>query len=248
MRRLGCTSVIVQNRIKKKNCPDTFVPLLVLLNDAQKSIVAGGNGVARVDEIRDACLKWITEHAPHVLANDIEALCAKWNIKIIWTPPNTPEFSPIEKVWAIVKLYAAIKFDGSRSIDGLRLDLLEGFYKDLFANEFSGNVRGGSFVSDAAGKCPSAEKLINHCLYNAKADGVQVAINNDPDLKVSPDTRVGHLSGIKEEFLALARKAVNRKVLHHLILEERRRLVGMEVAGAELEDLEDDENEDEKDD
>lgn len=248
MLSLGCDSVDVDYRVSEKGKPDSFIKMTVKFDAAAMAVKRAGKGVARLNELREACTAWLAKNCPSVLANDFEAmLAAAGNFRVIWNSPNFPEGNAIELVWAQGKLYASVKFNGKRNMVQLLCDISEGLYSDRLANEVAGFVRGGSFVSGPDGTCPSAAKLVDHVLYSHTGNGFASVIKNDPELNVSPTKVIGKLSGVKGRYLEAATKAINRKTLRFLTKELLATDLGLQKAEEEMMILDDDEDEDDDD-
>jgi transposase len=254
MQEHGCEQLKVLHRVSKKGVPDAFKTIVVAMDADEKDVKRGGGGKARLDELRAGATEWLAENKPSVLTNDFEAMMAaacvhggpKNCINVIWNAANFPEGNAIEKVWAGIKFYVAVKFNGKRNPKTLHEHLLEGMYTDEKADALN-HVRGCSFVRDANGECPTAAAIIDHVLYNPKGNGVAKVIELEEDLNQGVEgVKVGNLDleEVPEELVTLAKLAVNRKVLHHLLKKEMARVMGEAERGkfeGEAEDIEDDE-------
>ena len=256
MRSHGCDSLKVVTRVSKKGVPDTLKNITVQMDADEGDVKRGGGGKARLDELRAGATEWLAEDKPGVLANDFEAMMAagcipggaKNRINVIWNAANFPEGNAIEKVWAGIKFYVAVKFNGKRNPKTLHEHLLEGMYTDEKADALN-RVRGCSFVRDAKGECPTAAAIIDHVLYNPKGNGVAKVIELEEELNQGVEgVAVGSLDlkEVPENLVTLADLAVNRKVLHHLLKKEMARVLGVERRGEfeeAVEDLDDDDAE-----
>jgi transposase len=255
----GCDSLKVLTRVSKKGVPDAFKNIIVQMDADEKDVKKGGNGKARLDELRAGATAWLAENKPSVLANDFEAMMAAAcvpggegsRINVIWNAANFPEGNAIEKVWAGMKFYVAVKFNGKRNPKLLHEHLLEGMYTDEKADALN-HVRGCSFVRDAKGECPTAAAIIDHVLYNPDGNGVAKVIQLEKDLNQGvKGVEVGELDleEVPAELVALAEGAVNRKVLHHLLKKEMARVMGeaaRDKVEEEADDLDDDDADEEE--
>ena len=259
MRSHDCDSLKVVTRVSKKGAPDALKNITVQMDADEGDVKRGGGGKARLDELRAGATEWLAENKPSVLANDFEAMMAaacipgglKNRINVIWNAANFPEGNAIEKVWAGIKFYVAVKFNGKRNPKTLHDHLLEGMYTDEKADALN-RVRGCSFVRDAKGECPTAAAIIDHVLYNPKGNGVAKVIELEEELNQGVEgVAVGDLDleEVPENLVTLAVLAVNRKVLHHLLKKELARVMGVEKRGEfeeAVEDLDDDDAEEEE--
>jgi hypothetical protein len=102
----------------------------------------------KLSELRLAAAEVLSapDKAPELLYNDLEHYCADEGIKLIWSPPGAPEFSPIEKVWARIKLFAAVTKKVGRLPLDLMLQLIQALYTTAPADPARNNVRGAGFV------------------------------------------------------------------------------------------------------
>ena len=97
------------------------------------------------DELRKAVSAILAPIRPDLLYNDLEHLCHKEGIKLLWNPPSTPDWSPIETVWAQMKLFASWTYCKGRTPLQLMLNLIQGLYTTVTATP-DANVHGGGFV------------------------------------------------------------------------------------------------------
>jgi hypothetical protein len=94
---------------------------------------------------------------------------------VIWNAANFPEGNAIEKVWAGIEFYVAVKFNGKRNPKTLHEHLLESMNTDEKTDALN-HARGCSFVRDANGECPTAAAISDPVLYNPKGNGVAKVI------------------------------------------------------------------------
>jgi transposase len=91
-------------------------------------------GGAKVAELRAELAKFYKANPQHrtmVIAKEFDQL--GW--ELLFTPPHTPRFQPIETLWAIVKGKVASRFKNGRSIDETLNQLIEAFYSSKYKKE-----------------------------------------------------------------------------------------------------------------
>lgn len=171
MASLGCAALVVVThaRVDKARSCET-APLRVELSPAEGGRRGKQGAVASLRELQDAALAWLVEHKPRVLMNDIEALLEerfRGRVRVAWVPPYSPEFCPIEMVWAQAKQCYGARATGARTRADMLADILEGLYTSTAPAPHVTRVHGGNFVPDApGGRCASAEKLWRHVLHS----------------------------------------------------------------------------------
>lgn len=252
MQAAGCTELEVSHRQQERQKkgeeaqPVTYKLLKVTMDDAEK-VKRGGNDSARLDELRAACIKWLASNRPHVLRNDLEEMLAQaGNVRVIWNAANFPEGTPIELVWAGGKLYVMVKYDGKRTMSGLRADLIDGLYSDKLADEVAGNVRGCSYAYQPQGN-PNSKRLIDHCLR----DGLVKAMKDDSFFDAcNQDIRHAQFANYLDagfKAFALLEGNYMRTCLHLNLKERLLRDLGAEAAENVAQDMEEFEEGEEQD-
>ena len=254
MQEHGCEELKVLHRMSKKGVPDAFKNIVVAMDADEINVKRGGGGEARLDELRAGATEWLAENKPSVLTNDSEAMMAaacvpggsKKCIKVIWNAANFPEGNAIEKVWAGIKFYVAVKFNGKCNPKTLHEHLLEGMNTDEKADALN-HVRGYSFVRGANGECPTAAANHRPCAVQPEGQRRRQGHRAEEDLNQGVEgVKVGDLDlkEVPEELVTLAKLAVKRTVLHHLLKKEMARVMGEAERGKfedEAGDLDDDE-------
>ena len=119
-------------------------------------------GGCTADELRAALTLWFRKNRPEVLMNDVYRLFKRLmpGSLIIYTPPYSPKFVPIELLWCSLKAHAAYENRTGRTIEQTYEDLAD----YCFGTKPMGLTRGPTrprvmhpFISKAAGKFATAE-------------------------------------------------------------------------------------------
>lgn len=107
-------------------------------------------------ELQHATAEWLRDKCPEALDSKVEALFRKNGWGIVWTPPYSPKFQPIELVWGVGKQRAARLYYKGRTLLDTRSHLRRGFYGG------DSQVRGSSWSeADIAGCWNTALKEMN---------------------------------------------------------------------------------------
>lgn len=241
---MGCKTLTVQHEttvggVKK------VVPMIVTLNDAEKVKQGAAGKAARMGELRQAAVGWLTAYKPERLLNDLELqFRTAGNIKILWAAPNFPEAMPIELVWAQAKMYARVMYTGQRTLQQLATEIHDGLTTTKVADGISGNVHGGGFVPDAAGGCLAAEKLFNHCWHSSKR-GLQKVVDTAPELKGAGKVGALDLSKVPEWLRRMATTYTTQQGIKWGIKQRLAEEIGLEAADVAEEALDEEEGDEE---
>ena len=79
-------------------------------------------------ELTAATFQYLTTHKPEALDSKVEKQFRALGWEIIWTPPYSPKFQPIELVWGIGKQRAGTLYRAGRTREATRRHLRRGWY------------------------------------------------------------------------------------------------------------------------
>ena len=89
----------------------------------------GGKSAPTKQELQHWLLQWLKANDPEYLKTKLQKLFDQKGWEIIFTPPNHPQFQPIETCWAQVKNYVLRQYRHSQqNYTKMRNDVIDGFY------------------------------------------------------------------------------------------------------------------------
>jgi hypothetical protein len=175
----------------------------------------------------------LADKTPELFHNAAERIAAAAGVELVWVPPCSPWFSPIEEVFARVKRFAAFTWTGKSQPADTASRLHDAMYTNKTATE-NARVTAGNFVLPHApkpgksvatvkGGCPSAEALWRHQVENMNdwiahrcptvASGGKWLSGSITDLQVHAEVRENlWRCQTRETMLAWVRKMIANRV------------------------------------
>jgi transposase len=124
---------------KDKNNEDTLisvakrleVPSLTVMRDGvpmefkADEFDKKGKGALSVNEFKVSLHAWVKCHKPELLETELQSIFSKECFQLIYSPPYSPKFQPIELLWRDSKNFVAREYTIKRTPDDTANDLMD---------------------------------------------------------------------------------------------------------------------------
>ena len=84
----------------------------------------GGRSIIKKEEVQAGVQPWLREGKPPLLAGGLEEAFEAQGHKLIFTPPYSPNFQPIELLWRGTKNFATWGYQHNRAPDKAASDAM----------------------------------------------------------------------------------------------------------------------------